>query len=135
MKISAKGICAVVIMLDILEYSEASSVVIKEVAARENISNKYAEQVVSVLSAAGLVKSTRGPKGGYQATDKAKKSTIGTILRLTEGILKEQNLEVDNPCLHMVLKDLNAAVDEALDRYTLVQLLEMKQEAGNSYVI
>lgn len=135
MKISAKGIYAVVIMLDILEYGEAATVVIKEVAARQGIPNKYAEQVVSILSAAGLVKSARGPKGGYRATDKAKKSTIGTILRLTEGVLKEQNLEMDNLCLNVVLRDLNMAVDEALDKYTLPQLLEMKQEAGNNYVI
>ena len=135
MKVSAKGIYAAVIMLDILEYGKASPVVIKEVAAREDIPNKYAEQVVGILSAAGLVKSARGPKGGYRATDKAQKSTIGTILRLTEGVLKEQDLEIDNPCLDIVFKDLKAAVDEALDRYTLPQLLEMKQEAGNNYVI
>lgn len=77
----------------------------------------------------------RGPKGGYKATEKAQKSTIGTILRMTEGVLKEQDIEIDNFCLSIVLKDLKVAVDEALDKYTLPQLLEMKHEAGKNYVI
>lgn len=43
MKVSAKGIYAAVVMPDILEYGEASPVVIKEIAAREDLPNKYAE--------------------------------------------------------------------------------------------
>ena len=135
MKVSAKGIYAAVILLDILEHGGASPVVIKEVAARKDIPGKYAEQVVGILSAAGLVKSARGPKGGYRASEKAKEATIGTVFRLTEGVFKEQDPETDDPCLNIVLKDLEAAVNEALDRYTLLQLLEMKQEAGDNYVI
>ena len=135
MKVSAKGIYAAVVMPDILEYGEASPVVIKEIAAREDLPNKYAEQVEGILCTAGLVKSVRGPKGGYKATEKAQKSTIGTILRMTEGVLKEQDIEIDNFCLSIVLKDLKVAVDEALDKYTLPLLLEMKHEAGKNYVI
>lgn len=135
MKISAKGIYAAAIMLDILEYGGETAVVIKEIAARNDIPGKYAEQVAGILSAAGLVKSARGPKGGYRATDKARKSTMGTIFRLTEGVLKEQDIGTDDFCLGIVLKDLNEAVDEALNRFTLQQLLEMKLEAGDNYVI
>lgn len=65
MKISARGVYALDIMLDIMEYGEKLPVAIKDVANRRDISNKYAEQIVSTLNFAGLVRSIRGPKGGY----------------------------------------------------------------------
>lgn len=135
MKISAKGVYAVEIMLDVLEYGKHGPVVIKEVAARRSISGKYAEQVVSTLNFAGLVKSARGPKGGYQATEKAKTATVGTILKLTESTLKEQNQELTSNHFGYVIRDLNAAIDQVFEKYTLKQLLELKQETGNEYII
>ena len=135
MKISAKGIYALEIMLDILEYGEAAPVVIKEAAARRDISSKYAEQVVSTLNFAGLVKSVRGPKGGYRASNKAKTTTVGTVLRLTEGVLKEHGQSIEDIGLNAVLEDLNSAIDKILDKYTLFELLEMRRDAGNDYVI
>jgi Rrf2 family protein len=135
MKLSIKGNCAVEMMLDILDYGQKSPVAIKDVAARLDISNKYAEQVVSTLSVAGLVKSVRGQKGGYQATDKAKTATVGTILRLTESFLKEQNAVTELSSISVVVEDLNKAVDRVLDHYTLMMLLDMKHDIGNDYII
>lgn len=135
MKISARGIYAVEIMMDILEYGEKTPVAMKDVALRRDISNKYAEQVVSTLSFAGLVKSIRGPKGGYQATESAKKATVGTILRMTESILKERNNEQESIWLTNVLKELDTAIDDVLDSHTLTEILESRYEAGNDYVI
>lgn len=135
MKISARGVYAVEIMLDILQYGEKTPVSMKDVATRRDISNKYAEQVVSILSFAGLVNSIRGPKGGYQATESAKKATVGTVLRLTESILKEQNQEQESACLSCVLTELDEAIDKVLDSHTLMQMLEMKRDTWNDYVI
>lgn len=135
MKISARGVYALDIMLDIMEYGEKLPVAIKDVANRRDISNKYAEQIVSTLNFAGLVRSIRGPKGGYQATDKAKKETLGTILRLTESVLKDDNQDVESDNLLLVQKELNTAIDNVINKYTLTELLEMKQAAGNDYVI
>lgn len=135
MKLSIKGSCAVEMILDILDYGQKSPVAIKDVAARLDISNKYAEQVVSTLSIAGLVKSVRGQKGGYQATEKAKTATVGTILRLTENFLKDQNKSQEVSSMNVVVEDLNKAVDGVLNHYTLTMLLDLKHDIGNDYII
>lgn len=135
MRISTKGVCAVEMMLDILEYGQELPITMKEVALRKDISNKYAEQIVSILSSAGLVTSIRGPKGGYRATEKGREATVGTILRLTESVLKDQSQQQENNGLSSVLQELDGAIDEILDKYTLKQVLELKQDVGYDYII
>ena len=61
MKISTKGRYALRLMLDIAMHDAAGPVRIKDVAARQEISDKYLEQIVSVLNKAGYVRSIRGP--------------------------------------------------------------------------
>ncbi|MBR1692986.1 MAG: Rrf2 family transcriptional regulator [Lachnospiraceae bacterium] len=135
MKISAKGVYAIEIMLDIMEYGGRTPVAIKDVAARRDISGKYAEQVVGTLNFAGLVRSTRGPKGGYFATEAARTATVGTILRLTENVLKEHDQDQENMSLTNVIKDLEHAIDKVLDSYTLVDILESMHDSADNYVI
>lgn len=135
MKISAKGIYAIEIMLDILEYGNKKPVAIKEVATRRDISGKYAEQVVGLLNLAGLVRSERGPRGGYRATDSARTATVGTVLRLTETVLKEQNPDQDSIGMACVIRDLDKAIDDVLDRYTLVHILDMMHDSADNYII
>ena len=63
MKISTKGRYALRLMLDIAMHDAAGPVRIKDVAARQEISDKYLEQIVSVLNKAGYVRSIREPAG------------------------------------------------------------------------
>ena len=87
MKISTKGRYALRLMLDMAIHGNGELVRIKDVAERQEISDKYLEQIVSVLNKAGYVKSIRGPQGGYRLTREPDKYTVGMILRLTEGSL------------------------------------------------
>ena len=64
MKISTKGRYAVRMMLDIAQHDEGEPVRIKDIAARQQISLKYLEQIVSSLVRAGDLQSIRGPQGG-----------------------------------------------------------------------
>ena len=64
MKVSTKGRYAIRFLLDLAKNSQGKPVRIKDVAGRQDISDKYLEQVVSVLHKAGYVKSVRGPQGG-----------------------------------------------------------------------
>lgn len=64
MKISTKGRYALRLMLDIALFGEETPVRIKDVAARQDISAKYLEQIVSALVKAGYLKSIRGAQGG-----------------------------------------------------------------------
>ena len=64
MKISTRGRYALRTMVDLAQHSGEGLVTLKDVAARQELSQKYLEQIVTQLSRAGLVKGTRGPQGG-----------------------------------------------------------------------
>ena len=68
MKISTKGRYALRIMLDLALMDSGKPVRVKEIAERQEISEKYMEQIISVLNKAGYVRSIRGPQGGYFLT-------------------------------------------------------------------
>ena len=80
MKISTKGRYALRLMLDLAMHTDEGCVSIKSVAQRQGISEKYLEQIIKLLSAAGLVASTRGKQGGYRLTKAAEEYTVGEIL-------------------------------------------------------
>ena len=63
MKVSTKGRYALRFLINIASRTDGKPVSIKDVAAQEEISEKYLEQITSVLNSGGLVKSTRGPQG------------------------------------------------------------------------
>lgn len=85
MKISTKGRYAVRLMLDIAMNSNGGNVSLKDVSKRQDISLKYLEQIVNMLSKAGLLRSQRGAQGGYRMTRRSEEYTVGDILRVTEG--------------------------------------------------
>ena len=87
MKISSKGRYALRLMLDIAQHNNGSPVRIKDISSRQEISDKYLEQIISVLNRAGYVKSVRGAQGGYMLRKEPEDYTVGMILRLTEGSL------------------------------------------------
>ena len=88
MQISTKGRYALRLMLDLAVHNTGELVKIKDISARENISEKYLEQIISSLKKAGYVKSLRGAQGGYMLAREPETYTVGTILRLTEGSMK-----------------------------------------------
>ena len=87
MKISTKGRYALRLMLDLALHSGTTPVSLRDTAERQEISDKYLEQIVSPLSRAGLVRSIRGAGGGYFLTRPPEEYTVGSILKLTEGSL------------------------------------------------
>ena len=87
MKISTKGRYALRLMLDLAIYDTGAPVRIRDIGARQGISEKYLEQIISVLNKAGYVRSVRGPQGGYHLMKDPKQYTVGMILRLTEESL------------------------------------------------
>lgn len=144
MKISTKGRYALRLMLDIGLHCEEAPVRIKDAAARQEISVKYLEQIVSVLVKAGYLKSIRGPQGGYRLMKPAKEYKIGMILRLTEGSLApveclEGNIngcDRADGCVTLRLwKELDQAIKEVVDKYTLQDLIDWQLDSGSDYVI
>lgn len=87
MLISTKGRYALRIMLDIAEQRTNEYIPIREVAARQSLSLKYVERIMSALSKGGLVEGIHGKGGGYRLLRKPEEYTVGEVLRLTEGEL------------------------------------------------
>lgn len=129
------------LMLDLAMNGEEGNVIrIKDIAERQQISDKYLEQIISVLNKAGYVRSVRGPQGGYALKKKPEEYTVGMILRLTEGSLapvpcvedEELFCEREKQCATVeVWKRLNDAVNNVLDNMTLADLVEIQKEKMN----
>ncbi|MGN0377385.1 MAG: RrF2 family transcriptional regulator [Suilimivivens sp.] len=144
MKISTKGRYALRLMLDLALHDNDAPIRIKDIAARQDISDKYLEQIISSLNKAGYVKSIRGPQGGYKLGKDPSAYTVGMILRLTEGSLApvacledEENLCLrQESCATLKLwQMMDAAIKSVVDKVTLADLVEWQQEKVDNYVI
>ena len=142
--ISTRGRYALRLMVDIAKYSADKPVRIKEIAKRQGISDKYLEQIVAGLNKAGLVRSIRGPQGGYRLTKEVKDYTVGEILRVIEGSLAPVScMDTDvigcerreHCCTLPLWKKLNDAINDVVDHTTLENLLEWDQDGSDNYVI
>lgn len=85
MKISTKGRYALRMLVDLASEKNDSFVSLKDIAERQNISKKYLEQIVPMLTSNGILRTTRGNKGGYMLAKSADELVVGDILKATEG--------------------------------------------------
>ena len=85
MKVSTKGRYALRTMIDLAVNDNSNPIPLKDIAARQNISLKYMEQIIALLIKAKLVKSVRGNSGGYMLARPSMQYTAGDILRAAEG--------------------------------------------------
>jgi len=136
MKISTKGRYALRLMLDLAMNNTGEYITIKSIASRQEISDKYLEQIIIVLSRAGFVKSTRGAQGGYKLARAPEEYTVGMILRLIEGSLVPVACMEDEPnqcprcekCVTLdVWKELSDAISNVVDHITLADLVERQR--------
>ena len=87
MKISTKGRYALRVMIDLGIHWNDGLIPLHEIAERQDITVKYLEQIISLLSRAGFLQSVRGKSGGYRLVREPQNYTVGEILRATEGKL------------------------------------------------
>lgn len=144
MKISTKGRYALRLMLDLATYNTGEPVSIKDIAKRQQISEKYLEQIIALLNKAGFVRSIRGAQGGYMLKKEPKDYTVGMILRQTEGDLApvscvgDEGMECDRraECVTVrIYEKINDAINGVVDSITLADLLEWQAEKGDQYTI
>jgi Rrf2 family protein len=141
MKISTKGRYALRLMIDLATNDDGNPIRIKDVAERQNISDKYLEQIISVLNKAGFVRSVRGPQGGYSLKKKPEDYTVGMILRLTEGSLApvacveedETDCERQGGCVtYLLWRKISDAINGVVDTITLKDLIDWQKNIGNN---
>jgi Rrf2 family iron-sulfur cluster assembly transcriptional regulator len=85
MKISTKIRYGLRLVCDIAYNSEGKPVQVKTVSKRQEISAKYTEQIFQKLKKAGIIKSVRGPFGGYLLAKKPEEITVGDIIKSIDG--------------------------------------------------
>ena len=137
MIISTRGRYALRVLIDLAEHTGDGYITMKEVAARQDISLKYLEQIITQLSRAGLVKSARGAQGGYMLAKEPQEYTVGEILRLLEGNLapvacvddtKDDCTRADECVTMEVWREIKDAVNKVVDNITLADLVEQQRQ-------
>lgn len=133
MKVSTRGRYAIRIMLDISMNTDGGPVSFKEVSQRQDISIKYMEQIGSMLTRAGFLRSVRGAHGGYCLVNAPCEYTIGEILRVTEGPLSPVSCikEGESSCSRIadcmtypLWEKLDKAINDVVDNITLQDLID-----------
>ena len=87
MLISTKGRYALRVMIELAGYEKGEIVPLNTIAEKQNISEKYLESILAVLSKAGQIEGLRGKGGGYRLIKAPKEYSVGEILRVAEGSL------------------------------------------------
>ncbi len=135
MKISAKGRYALRVMLDIAKHSDGKYVPVREISERQDITVKYMEQIVSLLSKAGYLKSLRGSGGGYKLAKNPDEYSTGEILRAIEGSLAPVACIEDSPnqcqrcrkCLTLPFwEGFDKIINDYVDNIKLSDLLKLE---------
>ena len=132
MRISTKGRYALRVMIDLAINDSKKYISLMEISKRQEISNKYLEQIISLLNKAGYLETQRGNTGGYRLAKMPKEYKIGDILRATEGDLspiycltEEGECNRQNSCkTYSFWKGLDDVINEYIDGKTLEDLIK-----------
>lgn len=133
MRISTKGRYALRVMIDLAVNDKGEYIALKDISARQNITIKYLEQIVTVLNKAGFLRSMRGNNGGHRLARDPKDYVVGDILRVMEGNLspvecaaKESGVDCplsDNCVTLSFWQGLDKVVNDYVDKFTLEDLV------------
>lgn len=143
MKISTKGRYAVRVMVDLAEHDTGEYIPLIDIAKRQEISEKYLEAIVSVLSKNDFVLSLRGKGGGYRLAKRPEEYTVGSILRVLEGsfapvacLEKEPNhcVRASHCKTLRMWEGLQKVIEDYFEGITIADLVE-KEGGGDLYVI
>lgn len=132
MVVSTRGRYALRVLIDMAEHSDSDRIPLKEIVERQNISQKYVESIMSLLSKNGYVNGVHGKGGGYKLTKNPEEYMIGDILRLTEGTLapvaclesKDYKCERKSECRTLPLwSKLDELIEGYLDTVSIADLM------------
>ena len=136
MIVSTKGRYALRVMVCLAQRSREEYVPLKEISESENMSQKYLESIMTVLSKADFVDAVHGKGGGYRLNRPPEQYTIGSILKLTEGSLAAVSCTTQGPaacsrsqCCQTkpMWEKLDRMIDEFFEGITVADLLQEGQ--------
>ena len=130
MMVSTKGRYALRVMIDLAECPREKYITLNDIASRQEISEKYLESIISILSKAGFVIGLRGKGGGYRLSKSPEEYTVGSILKLTENSMAPVHCLAEHPnhcpraknCKTLPMwENLDRIVDEYLEGVKLFE--------------
>ncbi len=134
MKISTKGRYGLRALIDVAQHSEVEPVSISGIASRQDISERYLEQLMALLKKAGLIKSIRGAGGGYVLAKPMEEISVGDVLRALEGNLdpvecagfqEQDSCKAAGGCVtKYVWQRINDSINRTVDEINVRQLVE-----------
>lgn len=142
MKISTKGTYGLKAIVDLAANCDEDTVILKDICARQNISESYLEQIFAALRKRGLIKGRKGSKGGYRLSKDMNEITVGDILRALEGDLSVVSLDDINKedimerCLNNnVWHKLNSSINTIVDSITLEELVSEYKKQDKNHIM
>ena len=131
LKISTKGQYALLIMTDLANSDSEKFISLKQLSQKHNLSLKYLEQILILLSKAGLVVGLRGSNGGYKLSKRSENYSAGEIIRAVEGNLSP--CETSDGNLNTVgnaafWTDFEKVINDYVDSVTLESLALKNRE-------
>ena len=140
MKLSTRGRYGLRAMIDLAVHSLDGAVSISSIAARQELSESYLEQLMSKLKKAGLIISVRGAQGGYLLARAASDISVGDVLRALEGDLNpvvcaaisgSSACNSEDTCVtKYVWKKISESINAAVDGIPLSELIEESLRVG-----
>ncbi|MBA4418493.1 MAG: Rrf2 family transcriptional regulator [Syntrophus sp. (in: bacteria)] len=148
MKISTKGRYGLRALMDLSIHGKSGvPVFLSDIAKRQEISDKYLEQIAAQLQRAGLVRTVRGRKGGYILNKPEREIKLSDIIEILEGpiclvdcVKEPETCAKSRSCsTRDIWSELSDKIEEILSGYTLEDLVNMQstksgQEAGMYYI-
>ena len=140
MKLSTRTRYGVRALVDLALHSGQTPVQLKDIAEREDISEKYLEHIMSLLKGAGFVRSIRGAKGGYLLGKEAKDVSLYEVVTVLEGSLAPaecvsdaQVCERSGSCVTRdVWAEIQDVINGVLESITIEELCRRKREKAQS---
>ena len=133
MELSCKSEYAILALLEMAtHYNSGEPMQIRQIAAQQNIPDRYLEQLLATLRRGGIVKSQRGSKGGYLLTREPWKISILEILKCLEGLdvrTSEEDINpktVDSSVVEEIWQEATQAASSVLQKYSLQDLCEKR---------
>lgn len=133
MELSCKTEYALLALLELADrYNEGEPLQIRQIAAQQNIPDRYLEQLLATLRRGGLVRSQRGAKGGYLLAREPWKITLLDIITCLEGMDPKPSEKdttpktVESGVVGEIWQEVHQAVNLVLQQHTLQDLCEKR---------
>jgi len=133
MKLTTKGRYSVMAMLDLALNESRGPITLSEISGRQDISLSYLEQLFSKLRKQGLVKSSRGPGGGYELAQEAEDISISKIILAVDESVDIRRCKGDGNChgghgciTHDLWTDLSGQINNFLESISIGELMKRR---------